>query len=72
MPVTTPAPLRELHLDLETEVVPPHSWPSTQTARTAVLEYIEGFYKTGRRHSALGHPSPSVYEGVRLRGGTVV
>jgi putative transposase len=34
-------------------------------------EYIEGFYNTRRRHSALGHLSPSEYEEVRLRGGAV-
>ena len=40
-------------------------------ARTAMFEYIEGFYNTGRRHSALGHPSPSEYDEVRQRGGAV-
>jgi transposase InsO family protein len=34
-------------------------------------EYLEGFYNTRRRHSALGHLSPSEYEAVRLRGGAV-
>jgi transposase InsO family protein len=34
-------------------------------------EYIEGFYNTRRRHSALGHLSPSEYEEVRLEGGAV-
>jgi transposase InsO family protein len=34
-------------------------------------EYIEAFYNTRRRHSALGHLSPSEYEEVRLRGGAV-
>jgi putative transposase len=48
-----------------------HSWPNRQSARTAIFEYIEGFYNTRRRHSALGHLSPSGYEEVRLRGGAV-
>ena len=48
-----------------------HSWPGRQRARTAIFEYIEGFYNTRRRHSALGHLSPSDYEEVRLRGGAV-
>jgi putative transposase len=56
---------------LKRELVNRHSWPSRQTARTALFEYIEGFYNTRRRHSALGHLSPSEYEEVRLRGGTV-
>ncbi len=34
-------------------------------------EYIEVFFNTHRRHSALGHLSPSEYEEVRLRGGAV-
>ncbi len=56
---------------LKRELVNRHSWPSRQTARTALFEYIEGFYNTRRRHSALGHLSPSEYEEVRLRGGAV-
>lgn len=35
----------------------------TQTeARTALFDYIEGFYNSQRRHSALGYQSPAVYE----------
>jgi transposase InsO family protein len=48
-----------------------HSWPTRKTARMAVFEYIDGFYNTRRRHSALGHLSPSEYEEVRLGGGAV-
>ncbi len=36
-----------------------HSWPNRQSARTAIFEYIEAFYNTRRRHSALGHLSPA-------------
>ena len=56
---------------LKRELIRRHSWPNRQTARTAIFEYIEGFYNTRRRHSALGHLSPSEYEEVRLRGGAV-
>lgn len=57
---------------LKRELIHRHSWPTRQMiARTAVFEYIEGFYNTRRRHSALGHMSPSEYEEVRLRGGAV-
>lgn len=56
---------------LKRELIHRHSWPTRQIARTAVFEYIEGFYNTRRRHSALGHMSPSEYEEVRLRGGAV-
>ena len=57
---------------LKRELIYRHSWPNRQaTRRTAIFEYIEGFYNTRRRHSALGHLSPSDYEEVRLRGGAV-
>jgi len=56
---------------LKRELIQRHSWPNRQIARTAIFEYIEGFYNTRRRHSALGHLSPSEYEEVRLRGGAV-
>ena len=56
---------------LKRELINRHSWPSRQIARTAVFEYIEGFYNTRRRHSALGHLSPTEYEEVRMRGGAV-
>jgi putative transposase len=56
---------------LKRELIHRHSWPSRQMARTAIFEYIEGFYNTGRRHPALGHLSPSEYERVRLRGDAV-
>jgi putative transposase len=56
---------------LKRELIHRHSWPTRQIARSAIFEYIEGFYNTRRRHSALGHLSPSEYEEVRLRGGAV-
>jgi putative transposase len=56
---------------LKRELIHRHSWPNWQSARMAIFEYIEGFYNTRRRHSALGHLSPSEYERVRLRGGAV-
>ncbi len=56
---------------LKRELIHRHSWPNRQSARMAIFEYIEGFYNTRRRHSALGHLSPSAYEEVRLRGGAV-
>ena len=56
---------------LKRELIHRHSWPNRQSARTAIFEYIEGFYNTRCRHSALGHLSPSNYEEDRLRGGAV-
>jgi hypothetical protein len=56
---------------LKRELIHRHSWPNRKTARTAIFEYIEGFYSTRRRHSALGHLSPSECEEARMRGGAV-
>lgn len=56
---------------LKRELIHRHSWPSRQMARTAIFEYIEGFYNTRRRHSALGNLSPREYEEARLKGGAV-
>lgn len=33
-----------------------------QAARTAVFDYIEGFYNPSRRHSSIGYMSPADYE----------
>jgi putative transposase len=51
---------------LKTELLYRNAWPTRQVVRTAIFEYIEGFYNTRRRHSALGHLSPAEYEEVRL------
>ena len=51
---------------LKTELLYRNSWPTRQMARTAIFEYIEGFYNNRRRHSALGHLSPAEFEEVRL------
>jgi putative transposase len=56
---------------LKRELVHRRTWPNRQMARTAIFEYLEGFYNTRRRHSALGYLSPSKYEEARVRGGAV-
>jgi putative transposase len=53
---------------LKTELLYLSSWPTRQVVRTAVFEYIEGFYNTRRRHSSLGHLSPAEFEEVKLEG----
>jgi putative transposase len=47
---------------LECELVARSRWRTHAEARTAVFDYVEGFYNTHRRHSALGHLSPATYE----------
>lgn len=51
---------------LKTELLYRNGWPTRQAARTALFEYIECFYNSRRRHSALGYLSPVEYEEVRL------
>jgi putative transposase len=53
---------------LKTELLYRNTWPTRQAARTAIFEYIEGFYNTRRRHSALSYLSPAEFEEVRLVG----
>jgi len=36
--------------------------PASGAARLALFDYIEGFYNTHRRHSALDYLSPAAYE----------
>jgi len=38
------------------------SWPTRAAARSAIFEYIEGFYNRERRHTTLGNLSPADYE----------
>ena len=56
---------------LKRELIHRHSWPTRQSARVAIFEYIEAFYNTRRRHSALGHVSPAEYEEATMRGEAV-
>jgi len=54
---------------LKRELIHRHSWPTRQSARVAIFEYIEAFYNSRRRrHSALGHLSPLEYEEARMKG----
>lgn len=39
---------------------------SREAARTAVFDYVEGFYNRVRRHSSLGYLSPAEYEDVTM------
>ncbi|MFJ2095516.1 IS3 family transposase [Streptomyces sp. NPDC087901] len=38
------------------------AWPSRATARTAIFDFIEGWYNLHRLHSSLGYRSPAEYE----------
>lgn len=47
---------------LECELLDRHVFRTQAEARTALFAFIEGFYNTQRRHSALGYRSPAAFE----------
>jgi putative transposase len=47
---------------LECELIDRHSFRTPSEARLAVFDFIEGFYNTRRRHSAIGQLSPARFE----------
>jgi putative transposase len=47
---------------LKTELLHRHRFCTRAAVRTAIFDYIEGFYNRQRRHSSLGYFSPSDYE----------
>ncbi|MDP9485181.1 MAG: IS3 family transposase [Actinomycetota bacterium] len=56
---------------LKAELVDRHRFPTREAARTAIFEYVEGFYNRSRRHSSLGYESPEDYETARMGGAAV-
>ena len=47
---------------LECELLTRHTFHTQEAARMALFAYIEGFYNTQRRHSALACQSPAAFE----------
>ncbi|QIY54106.1 IS3 family transposase [Streptomyces sp. RPA4-5] len=47
---------------IKRELLDTGSWPSRATARTAIFDFIEGWYNLQRLHSSLGYRSPAEYE----------
>jgi putative transposase len=47
---------------LECELLARRLFPTRNAARLALFDYIEGFYNSHRRHSALDYLSPAAYE----------
>ena len=50
------------HASLKKERNYRQSWPTRAAARTAIFEYIEGWYNPRRRHSTLAYLSPIEFE----------
>jgi transposase InsO family protein len=47
---------------IKRELLDPAAWPSRAAARTAIFDFIEGWYNLHRLHSTLGYLSPADYE----------
>jgi putative transposase len=47
---------------LKGELLDRRDWPTRAAARSAIFEYIEGWYNRQRRHSTLGYVSPAAFE----------
>ena len=56
------APMESFFASLKKELVHGADFATRAQARTAIVEYIEVFYNTRRRHSSLGYVSPAAYE----------
>ena len=56
------APMESFFASLKKELVHGADFATRAQARAAVVEYIEVFYNTRRRHSSLGYVSPAEYE----------
>jgi transposase InsO family protein len=51
---------------LEKELVHRRSWSGRREARSAIFEWIEGWYNRRRLHSTLGYLAPNNYEQLSL------
>ncbi|MFC8209057.1 MULTISPECIES: IS3 family transposase [Streptomyces] len=47
---------------IKRELLDTNTWPSRAAARTAIFDFIEGWYNLHRLHSSLGYRSPAEYE----------
>jgi putative transposase len=56
---------------LKTELVHRQRFPDRGAARSAIFEYLEGFYNRRRLHSALSYRSPAGYEEATMEGAVV-
>ena len=56
------SPLESFFATLKKELLRDADFATRRQARTAIFDYIEGFYTRRRLHSALGYRSPASYE----------
>jgi transposase InsO family protein len=50
---------------IKRELLDTSTWPSRAAARTAIFDFIEGWYNLHRLHSSLGYRSPAEFETAR-------
>jgi len=50
------------YASLQTEFLDRHTWPTCDSLRTAIFDYIEIFYIRIRRHSSLDYLAPLEFE----------
>ncbi len=58
------APMESFFATLKKELIHHEKYASQVSARRSLFEYIEAFYNTTRKHSALGYKSPAQFEQV--------
>ena len=56
------APMESFFASLKKELIHGANFVTRAEARTAIVEYIEVFYNTKRRHSSPGYVAPAEYE----------
>jgi putative transposase len=56
------AAVETLFKTIKAELIWRHRWHTLRQARTAIFQYINGFYNPRRRHSYLGGISPLAFE----------
>jgi putative transposase len=56
------APMESFFASLKKELVHDADFATRAEARAAIVEYVEVFYNSQRRHSSLGYVSPAEYE----------
>jgi putative transposase len=54
---------------IKRELIDTRPWPTCAGLERAAFNYIEGWYNTRRRHSALGYKSPAVFEAINRNAG---
>ena len=56
------APMESFFASLKKELVHHEKYKTRKEARRSLFEYIEAFYNTVRKHSALGYQSPAQFQ----------